>query len=88
MSLEQKSVSLASVEANEQVVIRKVLYPSLRLLCGKLGLVPGESVICRASSAHRLYLRTSSGRRIALERDQARFIQVAPAGNDGAAHTG
>ena len=44
-----------------------------------LGVHEGETVRCRACTASQLLLETPAGRVVALARDWARFIQIAPA---------
>lgn len=70
--------SLAAARAGDSVVIRRILFSTLRSLCSELGIREGDMVHCRAGTSSHLLLRTGAGRTIPLERDWARFIQVAP----------
>ncbi|MEX2283409.1 MAG: hypothetical protein WEE89_13080 [Gemmatimonadota bacterium] len=72
------SISLAAIEPNQVVKIEKLLFASLERLCADLGLREGDLVRCRASSTRRLYLSTVDARTVAIDRDQARFVQVVP----------
>lgn len=68
--------SFAAARAGEVVLIRRILFGTLRALCSDLGLLEGSRVRCRAATPSHLLLETAGGRTIALERDRARFIQV------------
>ncbi len=70
--------SLAAVETGERIEIRRILFGALRTLCDDLGLHEGEVVRCRACTPSHVLMETTEGRTISLERDWARFIQVAP----------
>jgi hypothetical protein len=69
--------SLAAASAGESVQIRRILFGALRSLCADLGVREGDVVQCRAGTATHLLLDTPEGRTVTLERDWARFIQVA-----------
>ena len=71
--------SLAAVEANQEVLIERILFPLLSDFCAPLGISEGSVVRCRAASLRRLYLFNGVGRTVAIDRDRARFILVAPA---------
>ena len=77
--------SLAAVEANQEVFIERILFPLLSDFCAPLGISEGSVVRCRAASLRRLYLANDDGRTVAIDRDRARFIRVAPARADNAA---
>lgn len=70
--------SLAATRTGDCVEIRRILFGALRDLCSDLGLFEGQWVRCRADTASQLMLETTDGRTVALQRDWARFIQVAP----------
>ncbi len=72
--------SLAAADTGEAIEIRRILFGALRNLCADLGVHEGEVVRCRACTPSQLLLETSAGRVVALERDWARFIQVAAPG--------
>lgn len=72
-------LSLAAASAGDSIVIRRILFSTLRSLCSELGIREGDVVQCRAGTSSHLLLRTGAGRTIPLERDWARFIQVVPA---------
>ncbi len=71
--------SLAAADTGESIEIRRILFGALRDLCADLGVHEGETVRCRACTASQLLLETPAGRVVALARDWARFIQIAPA---------
>lgn len=71
--------SLATAESGERMEIRRILFGALRAACARLGVREGAVVRCHAEIDSKLVLETASGRRIALERDWAQFIQVVPA---------
>lgn len=86
--------SLAATRAGEAVMIRRILFGTLRNLCADLGVFEGDIVSCRAGTSTHLVLRTSAGRTIPLDREWARFIQISepiapaplrPVGQDQAA---
>lgn len=68
--------SLAAARAGEVMLIRRILFGTLRALCSDLGLPEGSRVRCRAATPSHILLETPGGRTIAIERDRARFIQV------------
>ena len=72
--------SMATADTGEAVEIRRILFGALRDLCTDLGLHEGEVVRCRACTPSQLLLETATGRVVALERDWARFIQIAATG--------
>ncbi len=72
--------SLAAADTGEAIEIRRILFGALRALCADLGVHEGEVVRCRACTPSQLLLETPAGRVVALERDWARFIQIARAG--------
>ena len=69
--------SLAATRTGDCVEIRRILFGALRDLCSDLGLFEGQWVRCRAGTTSQLMLETPDGRTVALQRDWARFIQVA-----------
>ena len=74
--VEQPLRSLAATGTGEAVEIRKILFGTLRDLCNQLDVHEGDVVKCRAGTATQLLLETAHGRRVTLQRDWARFIQV------------
>lgn len=73
--------SLAGIGPGETVVVRCILFDSLRSLCAELDLREGDIVSCRTATPAQLLLETANGQGITLHRDLARFIQVSrPAG--------
>lgn len=68
--------SLASARAGEVVIIRRILFDTLRSLCADLGVFEGDVVSCRAGTATHLVLRTVTGRTVPLDREWTRFIQI------------
>jgi DNA-binding Xre family transcriptional regulator len=71
--------SLAATGTGEAVEIRRILFDTLRSLCDELDVHEGDVVTCRAGTTTQLLLETTHGRRITLQRDWARFIQVSTA---------
>jgi hypothetical protein len=71
--------SLAATGTGEAVEIRRILFNRLRTLCDQLDVHEGDVVKCRAGTSSQLVLETQHGRRVALQRDWARFIQVSTA---------
>jgi DNA-binding Xre family transcriptional regulator len=71
--------SLAATGTGEEVEIRRILFETLRSLCDKLDVHEGDVVKCRAETTTQLLLETPHGRRVTLQRDWARFIQVSSA---------
>jgi hypothetical protein len=71
--------SLAATGTGEQVEIRRILFDTLRTLCDELDVHEGDVVKCRAGTNTQLLLETQHGRRVTLQRDWARFIQVCTA---------
>ncbi|MGH7461207.1 MAG: FeoA domain-containing protein [Longimicrobiales bacterium] len=69
--------SLAATQAGDVVLIQRILFEGLRTRCSELDIFEGETVRCRAGNASQLVLQTQRGRTVALDRDWARFIQVA-----------
>jgi hypothetical protein len=69
--------SLAATQTGDVVVIQRILFEGLRSRCSELDIFEGETVRCRAGNNSQLMLETQRGRTVALERDWARFIQVA-----------
>ncbi len=68
--------SLAATGTGEAVEIRRILFETLRALCDDLDVHEGDVVTCRAGTRTQLLLETRHGRRVTLQRDWARFIQV------------
>jgi hypothetical protein len=68
--------SLAGTGTGEAVEIRRILFDTLRTLCDDLDVHEGDVVMCRAGTSTQLLLETEQGRRVTLQRDWARFIQV------------
>jgi len=73
--------SLAGVHRGDVFRVERILFDELRTLCDRLDLHEGDVVECRTDAGPWLMLGTAHGRTVALERDWARFIQVASAGN-------
>ncbi|HEX7119446.1 MAG TPA: hypothetical protein VF212_11700 [Longimicrobiales bacterium] len=71
--------SLAATRTGDVVLIRRILFGTLRALCTDLGVREGDVVHCRAGTASHLLLDTVGGRTVPLDRDWARFIQVSAA---------
>ncbi len=68
--------SLAATRTGDVVLIRRILFGTLRSLCRDLGVREGDVVHCRSGSASHLLLDTAAGRTVPIDRDWARFIQV------------
>lgn len=79
--------SLAAARTGEAVVIRRILFGTLRALCAELGVREGDVIRCRAGTPSHILLETMSGRTIPLDRDWARFIQVGTAVAEGTRRT-
>ena len=79
--------SLAGTAAGQAVQIRRILFGALRSLCADLGVREGDVVRCRAGTSTHLLLETNAGRTVRLERDWARFIQVACSAGENAQRT-
>lgn len=73
--------SLAGVHWGDVFRVERILFDELRALCDRLDLHEGDVVECRTDTGPWLMLETASGRTVALERDWARFIQIAAAGS-------
>lgn len=73
--------SLAGVHRCDVFRLERILGDGLRELCDRLDLHEGDVVECRTDAGPWLMLETAHGRTVALERDWARFIQVAAAGS-------
>ena len=71
--------SLAGAGTGEAVEIKRILFDTLRNLCDELDVHEGDVVKCRAGTTTQLLLETQHGRRVTLQRDWARFIQVSTA---------
>ena len=71
-----KRYSLAAVQADQRVVIQRILFPDLAEFCAAVGIGEGSVVQCRAASPRQLFLANGDGRTVAFERDRARFVQV------------
>jgi FeoA-like protein len=69
--------SLAATKTGDVILIQRILFEGLRTRCSELDIFEGDTVRCRAGTPSHLMLQTQRGRTIALERDWARFIQVA-----------
>ena len=69
--------SLAATQTGDVVLIQRILFEGLRTRCSELDIFEGETVRCRAGTNSHLVLQTQRGRTVALDRDWARFIQVA-----------
>lgn len=69
--------SLAATQTGDVVLIQRILFEGLRTRCSELDIFEGETVRCRAGTSSQLVLQTQRGRTVALDRDWARFIQVA-----------
>lgn len=74
--------SLAAVHRGDVFRVQRILFDGLRSLCDGLDLHEGDVVECRSDSGPWLMLEIAGGRTVALERDWARFIQVASTGGD------
>jgi hypothetical protein len=68
--------SLASVEADERIRVRSILFSLLRDDCARIGLREGDELVCKRASAAVLVLLSDDGRPIVMDRDRARFIEV------------
>jgi hypothetical protein len=79
MSVAPATQSLAATKTGDVVEIRRILFEALRRHCSDLGVHEGDTVRCRSGSASQIMLETNLGRVVAIERDWARFIQVATA---------
>lgn len=70
--------SLASVRDGEIVVIRHILFGSLRDLCQRTGFQEGDVVRCRLATPSHLLLELPNGHTVPCARDWARFIRISP----------
>jgi hypothetical protein len=68
--------SLHAMAPGESARITGILFEQLRAECAHRGLRPGQRVRCRAAGPQWLILETDEGRRVLLERDWARFVEV------------
>lgn len=68
--------SLADIRPNERVSIKHVLFGTLKVLCGDLGLHEGAEVRCRRATRSVLVLENERGRTVILDQDWARFVEV------------
>lgn len=74
---QRSTQSLAATMTGDVVLIQRILFQALRTRCSELDIFEGDTVRCRAGTASQFMLETQRGRTVALERDWARFIQVA-----------
>ena len=58
--------SLAATRTGDVVLIKRILFGTLRSLCTDLGVREGDVVHCRAGSASHLLLDTPTGRTVPL----------------------
>ncbi len=71
--------SLDTAQAGELVMVRRILFDTLRSHCSERGVREGARLRVRAGDAGRVELETTGGRAVPCERRYARFIQVASA---------
>ncbi len=70
--------SLAAVASGERVLVTRILGRGALELCRSLGLHVGDRIRCRSASGARVWIESARGNVLALERDWARYIDVAP----------
>jgi hypothetical protein len=70
--------TLATLAPGESGRVGAMRFEALRALWGDLGIREGEEVTCRAGSGGTLILDTAAGQSVAVPRDWARFIALAP----------
>jgi hypothetical protein len=69
--------TLAAGRPGDALSIRRILFDDLRTYCERLDMREGESVRIEAAGGAHLRIVTAHSRRVLLERDWARFIEVA-----------
>jgi hypothetical protein len=72
-----RTFSLASIHPGDVVRIVDILFDVLRSHCHDLGLSEQVPLKCRTAGGAWLQLEGPEGRTVLLERDWARFIEVA-----------
>ncbi len=90
LRLRPKAHSLAAVQTGESFTVARLLGDPTRELCHGLGVHEGDTLLCREAARFHLWLQTSDGVVVGIERDDARYVEVLPvtehpaAGSSGA----
>jgi hypothetical protein len=71
--------SLAAIREGETRVVERILFDLTRARCAALGIIEGDRVLCRRATHGQLWLETSSGAIVTIDREWATFIQVGDA---------
>lgn len=82
-STDQRTTSLAGVEAGDLVRIHSIPATGVRTYCEAVGILAGDVVTCRSAARYSLVLVTPHGRTVFLDRDWARFVKVISPGSGG-----
>jgi hypothetical protein len=80
---DQRTTSLAGVEAGDLVRIHSIPATGVRTYCEAVGIMAGDVVTCRSAARYSLLLITPRGRTVSLDRDRARFVRVSRPGSGG-----
>ena len=74
----RRALSLAEINAGDEVRIRAVLFDSLRFKYSALGVEEGAMLRCVDYAGDRVTVATASGARVEVPREHARFVEVRP----------
>lgn len=72
--------SLAEIEPDQAVTVRRILFECLRRQCGELGLHEGDHLSLRGWRGEALLVRTGEGASLRCPAEFARFVEVVPEG--------
>jgi hypothetical protein len=85
--VQEQTTSLVDVPPGETVVVRRVLFDSLRAHCAERGIKPGARVTVVRSGESNVVLWEAGGKVVRCPPEVARFVevarQVAPEVTDG-----
>ncbi len=68
--------ALENAVVGETVVLRCILFDGIRSRFQAAGIAEGVRIRLLTRTPHEIVLETRDGRRVRLERDEARFVQV------------
>lgn len=75
-------ISLLDVAPGTRVLVRRVLFYTVRSVCDELGVVPGAELEVCSPHGSGVVVRLDDGRRPELQAALARFVEVEPLGAD------
>jgi hypothetical protein len=76
-AVQEQTTSLVDVPPGETVVVRRVLFDSLRAHCAERGIKAGDRITVVRSSESNLLLWEAGGRVVRCRPEVARFVEVA-----------